>query len=494
MLLAFLLAVVEGTVVNAITGAHIAGVKVEIRQAGCSAATAVSDASGGFRVEGLAEGEYSASFLASDFYYPRGAVDFRVGPGAALRLRVELTPLARLSGRVVDGERRPAAGVAVELIRIGNAAMNVTRTGQEGEFAFETVIPGTYWLAARPARREFGKLHRVKLERPESSDAARLDWAPTFYPAAGDRGAASRIVAPAGADLGGFEVRLRAVPVYEVRGVAFDETGNRAADVLIELSEPEGQGYTEYEAVSDAGGAFAIGGVREGEWRIFARPREADSKLRGFGEVMVAGGDVDRLEVRLAAPFTMSGHVNLAGAAVVLTAPDHSRRRAFAVHEPDGSFRFEEVYQGRYRIETVGTPRAAYLASILVGEREVLGQEVDLGPGSPPIRVIYGSNPGRVRGTVENGEDCTAAVVPREEALITEQYVRTAPCRAGGRFEAGGLRPGEYSVFAFENLNRESLYDAACRAWLAARAVKVEVREGEAAEVSLRLSPGCEVE
>ncbi len=438
MLLAFFLAVVEGIVVNAVSGAPVNGVKVEI------------------------------------------------------------TPLAKLSGRVVDGERRPVAGVAVEMIRIAHSAMNVTTTDKEGAFAFDAVIPGTYWLAARPAQRDFGRVRKVKLEKPGSSDAARLDWAPTFYPAAGDRGAASRIVVPPGADLGGFEVRLRAVPVYGVRGTAFDAQGRPEANVVVELSHPEGQGYSEYEAVSDAAGAFAIDGVREGEWCIFARPRESGYKLRGFGEVTVAGGDVDRVEVRLTPPFTMLGHVQREGAldgkvsAVVLEPADSSRRRAFAFHSQDGSVRLEDVYPGRYRIETVGSHPDFYLASIRLGDRDVLGQEVDLAPGSPSIRVIYKPKPGRVRGTVEGGESCNVALVPREEVLITDQFVHTAACGTGGRFEVDSLRPGQYSAFAFEHLDLETLYEPACRASLASRAVKVEVREGEAADIALRLAQSCE--
>jgi hypothetical protein len=118
------------------------------------------------------------------------------------------------------------------------------------------------------------------------------------------------------------------------------------------------------------------------------------------------------------------------------------------------SFEIRDVHPGRYQIVPIGTVSGLYLDSVQFGGRDVLGQTVDLADGSLSIRLIYKTNGGRVMGAAEH---CIAAVVfPKDPSLQNNSFIRTGRCDAGGRFEMGGLRPGDYYAVAFAAPELES--------------------------------------
>src|SRR5574340_267362 len=476
ILFAFLLAVLDGTVVNAITGAPVAGADVSLRRAQRRVAVATTDSYGEFHIENVEDGDYTISGSAHDFY-PCERLPLRVSGGSAPRLRVELTRFARLSGRVVDGDGRPVVHASVELIRTPRNVKSGASTDQNGGFVFDSVLDGTYQLSARA----------TNLPPPKAAEGERLAWAPAFYDG-------PRIVVTPGVDLTGLEVRLRAVPVYRVRGTVLNPEGRGAAGVAIELSAAGDADRTEYATVSDAAGAFLIDGARDGQWLMVAKP--AGSKLRGFGEARVTRSDVDDVAIRLLAPFPVEARVErdrsrnpkaMRAPTGVALQPVDGRwsRPSIGSEDQDGRIRIEDVYPGRYRISATGYDDDFYIGSIMLGDLDVSGQPADLGPGAPVMRIVYKPNPGRVRGIVENCEGCFVTLRPREELQLS----RNTKCGSGGRFEIGGLRPGIYIAYAFEG---DSF--GIRRPLDASRAVKVEVRESETTEIVLRPSPGSDIQ
>src|SRR5437763_11719857 len=98
--------VVEGTVVNSATGAPAGGVTVALFEAGkLTAYQSITNLHGGFRIEGVKDGTYTANFASEDFLVPLSNSParhpFQTGSGPT-RLQVQLTPLVRVSGRVLD--------------------------------------------------------------------------------------------------------------------------------------------------------------------------------------------------------------------------------------------------------------------------------------------------------------------------------------------------------------------------------------------------------
>jgi hypothetical protein len=96
--------VIEGSVVDSVTGAPIGGASVQIENAGKSPYQTVSDQQGAFRVEGVADGNYTAFALKNGYLTVQDEAarrPFRVVAGLdPVHLKLSLTPRGRIRARV----------------------------------------------------------------------------------------------------------------------------------------------------------------------------------------------------------------------------------------------------------------------------------------------------------------------------------------------------------------------------------------------------------
>jgi len=152
----------------------------------------------------------------------------------------------------------------------------------------------------------------------------------------------------------------------------------------------------------------------------------------------------------------------------------------------DGSLRFAAVYPGRYLVSVFETIPDYHLDSILLGEQEVLGKEVILSEGSPPIRVIFKPNVSGLRGSVENCGSASVLVLPEDEGLWDFRFIRRATCNRSGNFESGGLRPGGYYALALDRIDSTGLDDLAILRRLAAMGAKVRIEPERVAYIELK--------
>src|SRR5262249_1615414 len=148
--------------------------------------------------------------------------------------------------------------------------------------------PGSYTLLAR-----------ANGVAPISAQGGvRTETVPTFFPSVVDRVQAVTINLAAGADQGGYDIRLQASRVYRVRGVVLDIEGKPADKAVVELLPGFGNGHwrdpsflefgttrqifsivdgpSESRApegepvVTGKDGIFEFPSVREGNWAIRA--------------------------------------------------------------------------------------------------------------------------------------------------------------------------------------------------------------------------------
>ena len=398
---------------------------------------------------------------------------------ASVRVSGELWPAAKLEGRVFDDEGQPAADIPVELYRYRGGRPLTATAGHDGRFSFAGVAPGVYALAARPA-------HKPK-------DGTAL--APTWFPGFAARAQAERVIARPGAEIYGLEIRLRRVPVWSVEGVATDEENRPLGGVSIRLRPEDEWQPDEGSTVTGANGTFHFAAVRPGEWRLAA----AGAGREGYASLVVDKHDVDRVSVRLYPPFALDGFIDreeprdqegkrkLSGVYLV---PERGQgKQVLAFHQQDGSIHFPKVQPGRYTIFPVGFVPGYYVESVMLGDREVMAKPVDLTGGAIPFRVVYRPNAGRVRGSVEKGAGSTVALLPQDEALLDGQFIRTAKVDAGGRFEVGSLKPGDYYAFAFDRVDNDAFTDVTFVRNLRAAAVLVHVDAGQASDVELKVTP-----
>jgi hypothetical protein len=497
---------VEGTVISSATHTGIAGVAVTIESpTGGVAHTATTDAGGAFRIGTIErDGEYKAHFGKIGFREMQAddpaLRPFRVAAATGpVRLHVVLRPQSQFRGRVVDGGGRPVSQARVEVLGTnGDWVMSAT-PGKDGSFVYQNELPsGTFFLRAVPLK---------EMPPPPSAGDTPMAWAPTYYPDGTEQSHASRIVWRGEGDAGGYDIRLRAVPVFPVSGTVVDDAGKPVTGATVKLLPVEDGGQLqltettpEAQVATQAEGAFEFPAVRPGHWALMAEWKRGNQILSAAVDGRVSRTDWQDVRIHLEVPFTVRGVIEApdSGGAtrlVILESTDLLLwQRTIGPSGADGRFEIPNVHAGRYKILIVGAARRVYLDSVQFGGREVLGQAVDLADGSLPLRVVYKSNGGMVRGSAEH---CAAVIVfPKDPALQDTQFTRVMKCDAGGQFGTGTLRPGDYFAAAVSAPEYESLeqlldelsFGSVPVGQLAGSAESVRVEAGQSTTVTLKVT------
>ena len=472
---------VVGTVVNSISGVGVPGMNVLLWAKGAQY-EATTDDTGTFRIDEVAPGSYRSRYDKEEFVPLQRDKDLIVVTSAPepVRVRVEMSPYATLRGRVLDPDGKPINGVEVALRCLPTSAWpsklqcNYTqftaRTEGDGSFLFPRLTAGSYVLLATP-----------------DPGTGRIALVPTYFPSAEERVQAQKLMVRAGIDLSGYEIHLRDQPVYRLGGVVVDEAGKpvpraevRLVSTMEGMSAPPGysdQGViilgtlkreTEIGMVAGEDGAFQFSSVRPGPWRLVAnhqsRPGDELKSISEIGavSVTVADHDIENLRLRIEPAVTLQGTVEFKdahstaanrGGLMLMTADGQGS--VVAVSQPDGTLRVPNLVPGPYRFLALPGPTFAFAPiSVLLGDREVLGQVVELTEPAPPLRVLYNANTGSVRGVVEKGA-CDLIVLLSNPALPPFAG-RAQPCKAGESFEILGVPPGDYYALAFDHVDQTS--------------------------------------
>ena len=476
---------VEGTVVDRVTNAGIPDAKVTfyIRTQQGAIYDATTDASGEFRIFGMKPGSYEVR-IEKDGYRLGNKIPpqpYIVGEtGSPVRIRLEMTRLVSISGRVTDADGNPMSQGEVKIVN-----RNSVPVAADGTFTFNELEPGSYTIAAIP------RATRV----PEGARVPVVTYSPEPVVIRGD------------ADVSGVEIRLETAEVYRVNGVVWDETGNPKPKVLVQLlpktqSGPRavqqgtlmmfiGPGPTvgpaETRVISGEDGSFEFPAVRSGEWQLatgLSGRIQIDSSTfintfhNGALSLVVGNHSVENLQLRQAPSFQISGTIDWGDAprglraAVALAAADGRTMASLPlVTQPDGTLGSATTTPGRYLILPQAGP-GYYPVSVQLNGQEVLGKPVDLFPGSA-IRVSYKAANGSLHGTVDNCNGAAVALVPTD--VQTLAFGRVVTCNSDGAFEMIGVAPGDYYAAALLGFQFEAERDPKWIAGIASIGTRVSV-------------------
>ncbi len=498
---------VVGRVTDTATGFGIPGVAVQLRNPRIAAYQATTDESGAFRMTGVKYGDYGGSTVErpgydrhEDALLSGGAVLGVHGPDP-VRWDIRMDPWTTLHGHVVDADGRPAAKVHVQL---GPMRDNETLTDENGAFVFQKLKPGSYTLWAKPDPKD------------QIQAGVRVEAVPTYFPSTVESSQTERIVVRVGIDLPDYEIQLRTSPVYHVRGVVLNDAGKPAEHATVKLLRPGGpatQAYQfgccplsavtgpagpkeETQVVAGEDGRFEFHSVQPGDWRIEAGADPVyytfqDDYLVSSGgtSALVTGHDIDDLEIKLAAPFRLEfsedwgdSQKDSRGTMRPAFIPLDGQNQP-GLLDPSTPF---QVLPGRYRVVPPLFVEHSYVASVLLSGHEVLGQEVNLETGSPPLRIVYKTSVGSLRGTVEHGDGATVVLVSQQPNGVS--VIRTSICGPGGAFDIRSVTPGDYYAVAFDRVELQPMATAGFLSSIRSSGVSVTVEEGAAASVELHVT------
>jgi len=467
------LCTVEGVVVNAVTGVPIKNISVTLQllsERG-QPPSELTDVTGRFAFHDVAPGRYliRATPVGPNWGYGRSSQEanhrvLTLDPGRHVRdLIFRLQPGGVITGTVSDEDGQPVMGAQVEAFPTGHGNRgNIAAAGQTNDL-------GVYRLFGMPA----GKYYVVAMgNRPFASRTPPDEvYLPTLYPGTGDAGQALPVEVRAGDEQGGIDLSLILTKGVAVRGriimpAAAKSSGGAYVQLMPRDDPPDlPPGLRQYGAGSqDQKGDFEIHGVPPGAYNLSANWGNDKGFYHGQVPVDVGNDSVEGVAVTLLPGFSVPGRV-IADPGMPL---DFSQLSIYleptgavgvgaggAKIKPDGTFAFENVFEGDYRLHVSGFPEEFYVKSARWGGSDALSAALTVGRDSGGTLVIgLALDGGRVDGVVMNDKQpvpgALVALVPDPPNRNREElYSQTSTDRMG-RFSMRGLPPGDFKLFAWE--------------------------------------------
>jgi len=158
--------------------------------------------------------------------------------------------------------------------------------------------------------------------------------------------------------------------------------------------------------------------------------------------------------------------------------------------QPDGAFLYDGVVPGEYDLRFNGLPSNVYVRDARYGNADVLTKPIRISSGNPDVLTITVSDKaGQIEGSIEDW--ATRPGVMTEVTLIPNQnrdlpgFYRSALADGSGHFKIGSIPPGEYKLFAWDDIRYE-YFDPDFLRRVEDQGVPVVVRESSRQTVDLR--------
>jgi hypothetical protein len=482
---------IRGTVIDTKTSQPLNGATVGLHSPLASGEwnSLTTGPDGRFAFAGLSAGRYSLTasrngYLDSAEGRGRPLADLASKSGAAISLAagqeiddvvLRLTPTGVIAGRIINERDEPMPGVQVQTLKSsyanGHREFTDARAGftdDRGEFRIWGLAPGQYYLRATNPRRW------------AAGTAPREIYVPMFYPGVTDPGRSQTVELHSGEEVNGINLTLTPSRTVHVKGRVLTANAAPAKGAQVTLTPLGGSGGYSLEAGTDASGRFEMAAVPSGSYvgfAQFAENEESGKPLTGRTTVQVGDTSIDGVDVVVFPGATVSGRVRVEGdrkaylarIAVSLRSSENSAAANFAgdggrtAVQPDGTFILHDVPEGNYRVAVMSLPDGYYVRREgEAGETSVL---VSHGH-APPVEVRLAAGAGRIQGTVyknknnnEIAASATVVLVPDERRRSNSEFYRVATADPSGRFVIGGVVPGDYVLFAWQDIERGQYMD-----------------------------------
>jgi len=461
-------------------------------------------------------------------------------------IELKLTPQSVIAGHVFDEDGDPMQSVNVEVWRYtyprGKRQLTQSQNGSTndlGEFRIPNLPPGRYFVSAT-ARRSEGIFNAGRGGRGgrgvQPAGGGRVgpvetieDYVTTYYPNVMDANGASGLDLVAGSEMRGIDIRLRKTRFHRVAGsvTGLPAAVSAAADaaqakgkgkqgkaidflpggggVILALTPRSGGGRQIAAAgMNAADGTFEFPAVPPGSYYIVAQaPGLVQQRVTARVPVDVGDVDLNNVAVRLQPAMSVSGKVTVDStqpairlSSVRLTftpsepGPGNQGRNGQTQLADDGTFQ-TELSADAYLVEAGGLPDGYYLKSVKLAGREMPDATLDLSYGGGPIDVVLAPTAGDVTGSVQNARNEAATgvqvtIVPTTFSLRRDMN-KLVTTDASGNFTLHGLPPGDYKVFAWEDVETNAWMDRDYRQPFENLSASVRVQESTTPTVTLRL-------
>lgn len=510
-----------------------------------STATAITDGAGQFRFDALPPGDYDLRSSREGF----GSAVFGATEGSLIGKPIRLASGEQRSGivltlvraasiagvvRDVDGEPLPGADVQVYKEGFPRGTRSLfprmsARANDKGEYRISNLEPGKFYIAAN---------HRQNLHMRGTGNSESVGYVRQFYGGATEWKQSTPVAVASGAQLRGIDFQLTETRMFPLRGRVVgvpDEVADAAEAMrsrrgsggyaIAGGNAPQGHVMLQLRSATDLGDGqpFAGTGTTPPEYRFEFQPappgRHVITASVNVGEKLYVGmqevdtsRDAGEITVALTPAVQLRGTLSVEGdgappvtsMTVTLTSGDTSGAfsgpRAFSAKaDSEGKFAFPSVPPGAWDIGVNPPIRGGYVKAMRLGEQDVLTEEMLIGTETPPaLNVVVSSRGARVEGEVDDelAKDRRLPVMLAPVGKFREvMSFYTTVMSDKGKFQAIGITPGKYVLFAFEptatatDMRNPDLVDK-----LAELGTKLEIAEGAVIQARPKLIRAPQIE
>jgi hypothetical protein len=505
-----------------------------------------TDEKGNFELPSLAPGTYYVKAAYPGMVMKGGRSAERMllnlESGQQQKLSLTMLPAAVITGRVLNEEGEPMQHVAVGAMRyvytihgrhLASTGSPVA-TDDKGEYRLFGLQPGSYIIAADPARQALTDGAGFATNTTPGAASAKPNmtvYVATYYPNEISPAQATPIVLKAG-DETQANFSLTRVPAHSISGTITGLSTPKAGDneeekhyrfvMAMKEGSPSPAGMTPVSKDS----SFKIGAVPAGKYKIVAMEAGSESGSYGYKEVTVSATDVTGvvISVNSAGTSHITGVVRAESEAkldysklyVVLApfsgeqteSPDATDAYAFVYRSGGG---YAEVKKdGSFKLDVAPSPSPYqvllsaqgggfedwFTSKVLIGGKDVLDSGFKAGEAQRgAMEIIISNKGGALEGNVLDAQqkpfsNAEIIALPADPKLRRRyDLLQQTVADQQGHFKIRGMRPGEYIVLALENSQSQPFTTEPFLKANSGKVQTVKLEEGAKQKVELLVIP-----
>jgi hypothetical protein len=497
---------IRGMVVDAANNRPMVRARVIAEVRGSHSFLRLTDDRGGFCFEHLTPARYHIVVQKAGYAEEEHGVTLAVEENSEVKpIAIRMTAYASISGVALDPDGNPLPGAKVtawERVRVkggwGRESIDEVESDSNGAFHIDQLNPGYLYLSVNGSNRAQERyVFPFRNSRGQVPPEKEVE---TFYSGSLTLAGATPVKLQAGQKLEGLVLTLRRAPLRRISGHIANAP---PSGFLSFVEEAESQSYNAGEIPIEKDGSFSHESLPAGKYTLqlafggkLAARKDVD--LTNGDAVGIALNPIETVDVRVTfrtedngpafRPLTQ-GWGDLRGEGSDELVAGHTA--------DDGTYRFEDVPRGVYRVQIDVAGQRLYVKKIAYSGEELRTPKVDLRAGQPgALEVTLSPNVAEVHGRAVAPADRPDGDASEEVTVILVDAgngddVRIA-ARTGidqkGRFNIPPVPPGKYRLFAIEDFE---LSPKALKA-LAGKSVELELKENEKKQVSVTVISSAE--